>query len=193
MSPIDNRSSVRLSNKGRKMIVINLWGAPGSGKSTAAAGLFHEMKIAGMNVELVTEFAKDMVWEEQHLVFRDQLYMLANQNRKLERLRGKVDYVITDSPIPLGLAYIDSDQQYTKSLSLLIMDVFNSYNNINIHLTRNHTYQQTGRLHTEQESDSLDDRIVDILYDNRVPHYTATSAQIKMNCIIPEVTFPYTS
>ena len=42
---------------GRKDVtVINFCGGPGSGKSTAAAGLFYNMKIAGYNVELTDEF-----------------------------------------------------------------------------------------------------------------------------------------
>lgn len=47
------------------MKVINLFGGPGIGKSTLAAGLFEHMKIAGFNVELVNEYAKDMVWEQR--------------------------------------------------------------------------------------------------------------------------------
>ena len=45
------------------MKVINLFAGPGAGKSTTAAGLFHLMKIAGMNVELVTEFSRSWVVE----------------------------------------------------------------------------------------------------------------------------------
>ena len=37
------------------MKVINLWGSPGSGKSTVAAGLFYRMKMADYNVELICQ------------------------------------------------------------------------------------------------------------------------------------------
>ena len=40
-------------------LIINLFGAPGVGKSTGAAYIFSKLKMAGMNAELVTEFAKD--------------------------------------------------------------------------------------------------------------------------------------
>jgi len=46
------------------MLVVNLFGAPGAGKSTGAAYIFSQLKMAGINAELVTEFAKDKVWEE---------------------------------------------------------------------------------------------------------------------------------
>ena len=40
-------------------IVVNLFGAPGAGKSTGAAYIFFSiLKMNGINAELVTEFAK---------------------------------------------------------------------------------------------------------------------------------------
>lgn len=53
------------------MIVVNLFGAPGVGKSTGAARIFSNLKMAGINAELITEFAKDKVWEENKAVFND--------------------------------------------------------------------------------------------------------------------------
>ena len=50
--------------------VINLFGNPGSGKSTVAAYLFSELKSRGLEVELVTETAKDLVWDEDRKRFR---------------------------------------------------------------------------------------------------------------------------
>ena len=44
-----------------KTIVVNLFGAPGAGKSTGAAYIFALLKMAGIEAELVTEFAKDKV------------------------------------------------------------------------------------------------------------------------------------
>ena len=45
------------------MIVCNLFGSPGTGKSTLAAYVFAKLKMLGINCELVTEFAKDKTWE----------------------------------------------------------------------------------------------------------------------------------
>lgn len=41
------------------MYVINLFGQPGAGKSTGAAYIFSQLKLRGINAELVTKFAKD--------------------------------------------------------------------------------------------------------------------------------------
>lgn len=46
-----------------KTTVINLIGSPGTGKSTIAAELFARMKWLGFDVELVSEYAKELVWE----------------------------------------------------------------------------------------------------------------------------------
>jgi adenylate kinase family enzyme len=145
------------------MKVINLWGAPGAGKSTVAAGLFYNMKVAGYKVELVTEYAKDVVWDNRSDLLRDQLYLLAKQNRRLERLRDKVDWVITDSPLLLVLAYMP--ENYYSNFNSLTFDVWNSYTNFNYLLERSHDYKRDGRVQTEEESRVIDDKILDIFSD----------------------------
>jgi tRNA uridine 5-carbamoylmethylation protein Kti12 len=146
------------------MKVINLWGSPGAGKSTTAAGLFYKMKTAGYNVELVTEYVKDAVWDERTNLFKDQLYLLAQQNRRLERLRGKVDYAISDSPLLLVLAY--SPKDYYNSFNGIVLDIWNSYDNYNYRLHRKHKYINEGRIHTEAEAD-----LVDLKIDSIFTHY----------------------
>lgn len=37
-------------------IIVNLFGTPGAGKSTGAAYVFSQLKMHGINCELVTEF-----------------------------------------------------------------------------------------------------------------------------------------
>ena len=109
--------------------VINLFGGPGAGKSTTAAGLFYEMKVRDIKCELVTEYAKDMTYEKRTNILSDQLYILAKQNRKLIRLVGEVDYIITDSPLLIGLMYVPVN--YYAQFSSLVHEIFGSYNNTN--------------------------------------------------------------
>lgn len=149
------------------MKVINLFAGPGAGKSTIAAGVFSKMKKLGLNVELVTEYAKDLTWEgRQNLLNYDQLYVFAKQQRRLDRLRNVVDYVVTDSPLLLGLAYLRKD--YPASLGGLIYDYWNRYNNINFFLSReDKVYNPIGRNQTEEEARKLDDKIYSILATNQ--------------------------
>lgn len=123
--------------------IINFWAGPGSGKSTSAAHLFAVLKQNDYDCELVTEFAKQLVWQERHATFNDQLYILSKQNHKLETLRGKVDYIISDSPICLSLIYQPKD--YYASFKSLVWDIWNSYDNVNIFLNRTKKYNPNGR------------------------------------------------
>ena len=80
------------------MLVVNLFAPPGSGKSTMAAHIFAKLKQANINCELVTEFAKDLTWENRQNTLENQLYVFAEQHHRVNRLKKQVDVVITDSP-----------------------------------------------------------------------------------------------
>ena len=70
-----------------KPLVINLYGGPGTGKSTTAAHVFALLKQRDVNAELVREYAKDIVWEGRtHLlsgVFPYQLVIFSKQNKRI--------------------------------------------------------------------------------------------------------------
>ena len=85
------------------MICINLTAQPGAGKSTLAAATFAKLKMLGINCELVTEFAKDKVWENNKMALSNQIYIFAKQYYRMDRCAGKVDVIITDSPLTLTL------------------------------------------------------------------------------------------
>ena len=145
------------------MKVINFFGGPGCGKSTTASGLFYTMKKQGYSVELVTEYAKELVWENSKEVLADQLYLLANQNRKLERLRGKVDFVIADSPLLIAAHYGKLYGNHPEIIIPLCFDIFHTYENINIVLNRTKPYVKLGRLGTEGEAIKADSLILELL------------------------------
>lgn len=135
------------------MIVINLYGAPGAGKSTGAAYLFSLLKLAGINAELVTEFAKDKVWEESKAVFENQAYLFGKQYFRMSRVDGKVDVVVTDSPLLLSSYYNKNDKVLGKEFDALVTKVAKSYDSINIFINRVKPYNPKGRFQTEEESD----------------------------------------
>lgn len=88
-----------------KTTVINIYGAPGSGKSTLAAELYAEMKKYGKSVELVREAIKPWAYEGKKPTVFEQIYITNKQMLEETSLYGKVDYLITDSPVALGDFY----------------------------------------------------------------------------------------
>lgn len=149
------------------MKVINLFAGPGIGKSTTAAGVFWKMKTLGFKVELVTEFAKGLVYAGD-IKLNDQLYIFAKQNWRLSILEGQVDYAITDSPLILSNIYFDKETaMYSESFfKSLVKDTFDHYNNINFFMTRDtetHPYQKYGRTQTLEEAKEIDNKIMEYL------------------------------
>ena len=102
------------------MNVINLFGEPGAGKSTGAAYIYSQLKMRGINVELVTEYAKDKVWEENTVVFKNQAYIFGKQFYRISRCEDKVDIIITDSPLPLSIIY-NQNENLTENFDKTVM------------------------------------------------------------------------
>ena len=170
------------------MKILNIWGGPGTGKSTTAAGLFHEMKCMGLEVELVQEYAKDMVWEHRHNILEDQIYIFAKQQRRISRLKGhNLDWVVTDSPIPLGLCYT-RPQDLTPAFRDLVMQVFDSYDNHNFYLTRNVEYNPNGRNQADiTEAEQIDHKLMHMLTTYAVHHVQVQGGQGAIEQILAHV------
>jgi hypothetical protein len=135
-----------------RTIVINLIGAPGTGKNTIASELFAKMKWAGYDVELVSEYAKELVWEQRDETFKNELYLFAKQQHRMFRLNGKVKYIITDRPLILSVFYNKKYGDNSKVFKDLVLQEIDKFENINIFLNRTKPYVQKGRNQTEEES-----------------------------------------
>lgn len=126
--------------------VINLFGNPGSGKSTVAAYLFTELKAMRIETELVTEVAKDLVWDEDWKRLNNQMYVFSSQLQRVDRLIGKVEYVITDSPLVLQIGYYkERNLPAPKHFKKLCLAYAKRYNNVDIFLKNNKDISQVGR------------------------------------------------
>ena len=129
-------------------LVINLFGGPGCGKSTTMARLFADLKARGYNVEMVSEFAKDLVYEQRQETMKDELYIFAKQHHRLFRVNDKVDVIITDRPLLLTNIYARlylPDDEYRKDL-------------IRLYLNREGIeYKTEGRLQNLEQSKEIDE------------------------------------
>ena len=168
------------------MIVINLFGAPGAGKSTGAAYIFSKLKMSNINAELVTEFVKDKVWEESKAVFENQAYIFGKQYFRISRLDHKVDVVVTDSPL-LNSAFYNSDTLLGDELDTLVTKVFNSYKNINFFIQRCKEYNPIGRFQTQEESDQVADDLLRFLGEHKIEVEIIPGSIDGYNTIVEEI------
>ena len=155
----------------KKSLVVNFYAAPGSGKSTMSAHLFAKLKWNDVNCELVSEYAKDLVWESRHETFKDQLYLFGQQHHRLFRLNGKVDVIITDSPILLSVYYnsiADPESKLPDSFNDFARDIHHKFDNFNVFITRKKKYNPKGRNQTEAESDTISNEIKEMLIKNKI-------------------------
>ena len=145
----------------KNALVVNLFGGPGCGKSTTMARLFADLKTRGLNVEMVSEFAKDLVYEQRQETMKDELYIFAKQHHRMFRVNDKVDIIITDRPLLLTNIYASlylPDDTFRKDLINLVRTTFDNFENYNILLNRNGIeYKTEGRLQNLEQSKEIDE------------------------------------
>lgn len=148
----------------RKTVIVNLFAGPGAGKSTTAYGVAHKLKMKGVNAELVTEYAKDVTWQENFNTLNNQLYVFAKQHNRQFHLRGKVDVIVTDSPIILSLIYCDCEN-LSDAFPKLVIDEFNheDTDTINYFVNRVKPYNPSGRSQSEDEAKDIDGQVKNVL------------------------------
>ena len=148
-------------------LVINMLGGSGVGKSTTAAGLYYQMKLNHMNVELVREYVKVLAWQGAKIGRFDQVNIFGEQCKLEHTLYGKVDYIVTDSPIILApiyeIFYHNDSMMEEAALKFLSKSRESGIEQLNILLKRNKPYDTKGRFQTEQEAISVDKLTLDFL------------------------------
>ena len=95
---------------------VNVFGGPGSGKSTMAYAVAAELKARGYTAECVGEVVKDCIYDaargdqeaarllDGSVESQEELYR--RQSARERRLDGLVQFVVADSPAIMGLAYL---------------------------------------------------------------------------------------
>jgi nicotinamide riboside kinase len=151
-----------------KMLVIDIYGGPGCGKSTAAAGIFNKLKKKQVECELVREYAKDLTWLESFGVLKNQLYVAGKQVHRQYMVNGKVDVIITDSPFLLSLIY--AGWGCTPSFKPFLLEVYDLFDNMNFFLERGVSYNPNGRNQDEAGAREKDRQILDFLNENNLEY-----------------------
>jgi len=141
--------------------IVNFIGQPGAGKSTLAALVFAKLKLLGINTENVYEYAKKLTWHDRQHQLKCQPLIFGKQLNEIEQLLGKVDVILTDSPVIMSAIY--SQGRYPESFSQAVLECYNQLPNINYFVQRTKAYNPAGRTQTEQESDELGVKMLDFL------------------------------
>lgn len=177
----------------RTTVVVNMFGGPGAGKTTCAWEVAERLKKLGYVTEYVGEYAKELTWDKDSpsatpveraraaelLDGRPdhQLQIFREQARRVGRLVGQCDFVVTDSPTLLGMLYMrDSDDpaihRLYEKVCDQIRDDFRSHENFNMVVTRGRgPYEQAGRNQTFAEAREKDRELSGLLEREGVRRY----------------------
>ena len=98
-------------------LAINIYGSPGAGKSTLAKNLKKYMREKRIDVGLISEFATELIENNQKERLKDQPYVTKGQMLNIAKVLKEHDIAISDSPIELGKFYCDpKDKKRTNEL-----------------------------------------------------------------------------
>jgi hypothetical protein len=156
--------------------IIQTWGGPGIGKTTLTALTYAHMKMSGKfkGIEMVGEYAKQLVVQGKSDLLQNQPLVTSGQQKLYQPFVGHVPFIITDSPLSLGLVY--ASEKYTDEIGATVDEFEKKVNLINILIKRNQNFdfEQFGRAHTLEQSLELDNQIecfVNSRYGGKVLHY----------------------
>lgn len=170
-----------------KTLVVNLFGGPGAGKTTCAMEICVALKKQGIATEYIPEYAKELVYANRMELLdgstHHQRHIYQEQKRKMNNALGKVDVIVTDSPIILSTIY---DKEHCSAFEKEIIQEFYKHDNFNMFINRGDTFETNGRIHTLQESMVIDQKIKDFLKKYKIcyseyPYQTIPRAVKQIN------------
>lgn len=182
---ISEQEVITSNNSDKNTIVINAFAGPGAGKTTSCLEIAEKLKKQGFVTEYVQEYAKELVYDN-HLTMLDghyehQFAILNEQMKRINRLYGKVDFIVTDSPILLNNTYLNEDKN-TKVYSAYtdcVNKLYGLYNNFNYFVERDTlAFEKEGRIHNLEQSIAIDNELKNMLHDNQIVFDVYTHATI---------------
>lgn len=173
LEPLPSLEPKQLSIENRQTVVVNCFAGPGAGKTTCAWEIASELKKRGIEAEYVSEYAKELVWDNNtklldgSLQSQKELYDI--QNHRVQRLLGKVDVVVTDSPAIMGIMYLkEPNAEFERE----VISNFKTQHNFNLFINRGDSFQQAGRIHNLEESKAIDTQIQQLLEKSNIYYGT---------------------
>ncbi len=163
---------------------LNFFAGPGSGKSSIATGVFSLLKHHDVNCEFTGEYAKTLAWDGRLTGKVNSLKIFAEQHHRQFILDGKVDVIITDSPLLLSSAYI---KPFDELFHAMVAREFKKYDNINYFILREKAFIQKGRKENEEEANKLDNDIFSLLEREQIQFKVVDGNYNAVNDIVEEM------
>lgn len=90
--------------------------------------------ISGKDTELINEVPRELIWNKQHNLSRDEVFVFSQQKRRLDSVQNKVDFAI--NTLPLNSFSINTEDKY---FSNFIFETSKKYNAQNIIIKSNNS------------------------------------------------------
>lgn len=182
---ISEQKVITSNNSDKNTIVINAFAGPGAGKTTSCLEVAEKLKKQGFVTEYVQEYAKELVYDNNLIMldghYEHQFAILNEQMKRINRLYGKVDFIVTDSPILLNNTYLNEDKntEVYSAYSDSVNKLYGLYNNFNYFVERDTSvFEKEGRIHNLEQSIAIDNELKNMLHNNQIDFDVYTHATI---------------
>jgi hypothetical protein len=154
--------------------VINVIGGPGCEKSVITSAIVLYLKLREKTVEVIPDFAKSLVWQQNFEVLKNQYFIAQRQFQMLSLLDGQVQFLITECSLPQVLFYnenyLDNICDIAKTRAH-ILEWYKQCNNVNIMVARgDRKYIHTGRFQDEEQARAIDRGMVELMDREELPY-----------------------
>ena len=166
----------------KQTLIINLIGGPCSGKSTIASELFACLKKMGIRCELVTEYIKERIYEENQTIPKNQIAIFGMEHYSIWNKICKVDVIVHDGSWINNILYKSEDSE---EFDDLIVSEYKKYDNLDFFIDRGTLqFEDYGRIHNLEQSLKLDNKIR-ITYQKYKLEFITVEARDAVNKMIP--------
>lgn len=165
-----NKMNLTLLNSEKKTLIINAFGGAGSGKTKSCKHIASALEKRGYSVAYIPEYINELIkGNEKDLINgtqENQFKILKEQLTRTDELLGKVDFILTDSPILQNGIY---NKELTTDYEEMLKGLNKQYQSFNYFVVREKgSFNPAGRLQNESESLQKDYDIKDMLYKNSI-------------------------
>lgn len=182
---ISEQKKITSNVSDKHTIVINAFAGPGAGKTTSCLEVAEKLKKQGFVTEYVQEYAKELVYDNNLIMldghYEHQFDILKEQVKRINRLYGKVDFILTDSPVLLNNTYLNEDKGTNDYVTYCenVKKIYTLYDNFNYFVERDKSaFEEEGRIHNLEQSIVIDDELKNTLHNNQIDFATYTHSTI---------------